>query len=323
MAPTERNTKMTKRMAVIVLGSVIVIGLLLCTVVYTVDYTETAVVSSIITGKTVAIKGLTDAGLKFKWPWPVEKVTTYKATLYTLEDAISEVRTKDQQQIIVTAYCVWRIDDARKFNEQKKTVEDGQDSLRELLAATKRDVGSSHDLGDFVNTDPGKMRIHDIEAELLKGLKTHAYSDWGIEVVSVGIKTLGLPEGVTKKVIEAMKGERMEEAKNLRSQGDATAKAIRGRANEAAAKIVAFAQRKADSIESEGYQQVADLYPEYAKNENFSMFLRYLRSLEAGLKGHTVYILGPSSNPAVDYLRKGPSLPTGPPVGGKKPDKDK
>ncbi|MBL7133314.1 MAG: hypothetical protein ISS78_04395 [Phycisphaerae bacterium] len=313
---------MAKRVTLIVIGSVIVIGLLSCTVAYTVDYTEHAVVTNNISGTSKPIKGPTDAGLKFKWPWPIEQVTTYKATLYTLEDAIAEVETSDHQKIIVTTYCLWRMDDPNKFNKTKETIEAGQEALRNLLAARKSAVVGNHVLADFVNSNPRDMLIPQIEREILGPLKAQARSDWGIEVVSVGVKTFGLPEGVTKQVIETMKEERQQEAERLRSQGDATAQAIEERAKEASAKIIAFAERKANSIESEGALAAARLYPEFSRNEAFSMFLRSLKSLEEELSGQAVIVLDPSVLPAVRYFSEGPSLPSGAPGAGK-PEKRK
>lgn len=306
----------------IVIGSVIVLGLLSCTVAYTVDYTEHAVVTNNITGTSKAISGSTDAGLKFKWPWPIEQVTPYKATLYTLEDAIAEVETSDHQKIIVTAYCLWRIDDSNKFNKTKETIDAGQEALRNLLAARKSAVVGEHVLADFVNSNPADMLIPQIEREILEPLKAQARKDWGIEVVSVGVKTFGLPEGVTKKVIETMKAEREQEAERLRSQGDATAQAIEERAKEASAKIIAFAKRKAQGIESEGALEAAKLYPEFSENEAFSMFLRSLKSLEEELSGQAVILIDSRVLPAVRYFSERPSLPLGVP-GGSKPQKHK
>jgi len=313
---------MAKRVTLIVIGSVIVIGLLSCTVAYTVDYTEHAVVTNNVTGTSKPVEGPTDAGLKFKWPWPIEQVTAYKATLYTLEDAIAEVETSDHQKIIVTAYCLWRIDDPNKFNKTTETIDAGQEALRNLLAARKSAVVGNHVLADFVNSNPADMLIPQIEREILEPLKAQAQSDWGIEVVSVGVKTFGLPEGVTKQVIGTMKEEREQEAERLRSQGDATAQAIEERAKEASAKIIAFAKRKAQGIESEGALAAARLYPEFSRNEAFSMFLRSLKSLEEELSGRAVIVLDPSVLPAVKYFIEGPSLPSGAP-GGSKPQKRK
>ncbi len=321
--PVERKMKMKKRIAIIVVASVIVIVLLLCTVAYRVEYTKAAVVADYVTGETKAIMGLTDAGLKFKWPWPIQKVTIYPATMFTLEDAISEVQTSDHQKILVSAYCVWRIDNLMKFNESKATVESAEEALRSLLTSSKRAVGGRHVLGEFINTDPNAMIIPQIEREVLAPVKAHAHKTWGVDVVSVGIKTLGLPEGVTDDVIDAMKKEREKEAGIIRSEGENTADAIRARGKEAADKIIAFAKRKANSIESEGARAAAELYPRFSRNERFSMYLRNLRSLEAELSGRTVYVLYGPEIPAVRYFREGPFLPSPWPGGGKSPKKRK
>ncbi len=310
---------MTKRVTLIVIGLVIVLGLLSYTVTYTVDYTEHAVVTNIVTKTSKWVSGPDDAGLKFKWFYPVEQVTIYKATLHTLEDAITGLQTRDGKKIIITTYCLWRLENPKKFDEasKEKSMDAAEKALRELLAATKGGVVGKHALADFVNTDPKAMLIPQIEQEILVPVRKHARSEWGIEVVSVGIKTFGLPEGVTKEVIEAMKKEREKEAKVVLGQGNAAAQAIRARANGASRKILAFAELKAQSIESEGSLAAARLYPQFSKNVAFSMFLRWLKSLEEELSGSTVIVLDPSTLQGLKYFSEGASLPTGVPDGGK------
>ena len=307
---------MVKRIGIVVLAVVICGALLLCTVAYTVRYDQQALVTTF--GKAgEPIKGSTHAGLKFKLPWPIQKVTIYDSTMFTLEDAIAEVQTRDERKIQITAYCVWRIDDVAKFHRSKQTVKAAVEALRHLLAGSKSTVIGSHNMADLVNIDPDKMLISQIEQEILQPVRTLAGNDWGIDVVSVGIKTLALPEAVTAKVIETMKKEREDDAKTLRAQGQATAQAIRERAKGAAAKIIAFANRKADSIESEGARAAAELYPHFMRNERFSMFLRSLKSLETELSGQAVFLLDGSTLPAVDFFRNGPSLPKKTPARGK------
>lgn len=283
--------KMTKRVTLIVIGSVIVVGLLLCTVAYTVDYTEHAVVTNNITGETVAIDGRTDAGLKFKLFYPIQEVTVYDGRTLLLEDPISETVTRDDQNMLVSAYCAWRIEDGVKFRRTIVTQKAAEERLRKLLTDRKKEVVSEHDMSDFVNTDPGKMLIPQIEQEIFGPLQAKAWSSYGIRVISVGIKTLGLPEGVTKQVIQTMKSEREEEAGTIREAGKKTADAIRDRAREASKKILAFAKRTADGIESEGYQAAAELYPKFSRNWDFSMQLRKLKSLEVQLSGPSVLLL--------------------------------
>ncbi|MCE5277828.1 MAG: protease modulator HflC [Planctomycetaceae bacterium] len=303
---------MLKRTSMILIGLAIVACLMLCTIAYTVDYTEWAMVMTF--GKPSApVNGRTDAGLKFKLPVPFQTVTKYPATMHTLEATTIETPTSDNQNIVVTTYCLWRISDPVKFLRAISKVELAQNKLRDWLNSDTDKVVNRHALGEFVNTDGRKMRLPEIEKEILDRLAEKAQNDYGVQIVAVGIKSLALPEKVTEAVINKMKQEREAEAQRLRNQGEATAMAIRERADSAARMIGEFARKKADSIESEGYRAAKDLYPKFKENEQFSMFLRMLKSMEKELSGRSVVLLDGSLVPGIKFLSSGPSLPELPP----------
>jgi membrane protease subunit HflC len=289
------------------LAVLVVAMLLISTVAYTVDFTQYALIKTF--GQTTArIDGHTQAGLKFKWPWPIQRLVRYDARTAVFEDTASEVATSDKQNLLVTMFCAWRIADPDRFNRTIVTAATAQDRLRDLLRAAKKDVIGRHRMEDLINTDPAKMLIPQIEEEILAGVREPARETYGVDVVRVGIKSLGLPKEVTAVVIEAMKEERQRDVRKFEAAGEAQAMAIRERAKAASGQILAFANRKAAEIRSEGDRAAATYYKEFARNEPFSMFLRSLESLRAELASKTVILLDGSELPAVQFFRTGPSL---------------
>jgi membrane protease subunit HflC len=289
------------------LALLVVALLLVSTVAYTVDFTEYALIKTF--GQTTArIDGREQAGLKFKWPWPVQRLVRYDARTAVFEDTANEVATSDKQNLLVTMYCAWRIADPDRFNRTIVTAGAAQERLRDLLRAAKKDVVGRHQMQDLINTDPTKMLIPQIEEEVLAAVREPARDTYGAEVVRVGIKSLGLPKEVTAVVIEAMKEERQRDVRKFEAAGEAQATAIRERAKSASGQILAFANRKAAEIRSEGDRAAATYYKEFARNEPFSMFLRSLESLKVELASKTVILLDGSELPAVQFFRTGPSL---------------
>jgi regulator of protease activity HflC (stomatin/prohibitin superfamily) len=130
----------------------------------------------------------------------------------------------------------------------------------------------------------------------------------------VGIKTLSLPQDVAQEVIKAMQDERKKEADILEAAGQAQAQAIRERAREARDKILAFADRKAGEIRSEGARAAAEWYQVFEKNWQLAAFLRSLEGLKKELQGRSIFLLDGSEIPAVKYFREGPKLPTQAPM---------
>ena len=301
------------KVAILVLAGVVVAGLLTWMVAFEVNFTEYVLVQTF--GETTAVlDGKTDAGLRFKWPL-VQTIERYDARTHVFEDTMNELSTNDKQNVILTTYCAWRITDPVKFQTNIGEMDSAEARIRTKLRSRKSAVIGRRNMADLVNTDPQKMRIGDIEEEILSQVSAEAERDYGVEVVRVGIKSLGLPVAVSEKVIEAMKEERQREAATFESAGEAQAEAIRERARAAAQKILAFAQRKAGEIRSEGDRDAAKLYRQFEKNWQLAAYLRTLEALRTELEGRSIFLLDGSELPAVKYFRDGPSLPTSTPAG--------
>jgi len=298
---------MKRHVGMLALALLVVAALLASTVAFTADFTEYALIKTF--GKTTRqIDGPTEAGLAFKWPWPVQKLVRYEARTVVFEDTSTELQTRDKQNLLLTLYCAWRIADPARFNASIQTAKAAQERIRDLLRSAKSDVVGRHNLEDFINTDPQKMLLPAIEEEILQPVKRVAWQDHGAEVLRVGIKSLGLPESVTQTVIEAMKAERQRDVRRYESAGEAQATAIRERAKAASNQILEFANRKAAEIRTEGDRAAATYYKEFAKDERFSMFLRSLESLRKELESKSVILLDGSQLPAVGFFQEGPSL---------------
>lgn len=311
---------MKKHMGMVLLALLVVAMLLISTVSYTVSSTQKALIKTF--GKTTRVldgQKDADAGLKFKWIYPIQQLVRYDARTFVFEDTYSQIETLDKQNLLVTVFCAWRIADPVRFHSTIKTVEVAQERIRNLLRDHKKRAVARHNMEDFINTDPAKMLLERIEQEILEPVRSQAEVDYGVQVVMVGIKSLGIPEDITAAVIDAMKEERQRDVQRFESAGEAQATAIRERAKAASDQITEFARRKAAEIRSEGDRAAAEYYKEFARNERFSMFLRSLESLKKELSSRSVVVLDGSLVPAVKYFREGPSLPQIPPSGSGTP----
>jgi membrane protease subunit HflC len=150
------------------------------------------------------------------------------------------------------------------------------------------------------------MHLEQIEQEIARSVHEEALNGYGVEVVMVGVKSLGLPEDITSKVIDAMKAERKREIEKYEAEGEAEARAIRERAKEARNLIVAFAERKAAQIRSEGDRVRARYFKDFKENPDLAVFIRELDALKTGLKKNTVMILDSSLMSQIKWFREGP-----------------
>jgi len=307
-----RDTRRTGAIATVLLVVIVLLLLLAWMVLFKVEFTEYALVQTF--GKTTSVlNGATDAGLHAKWPF-VQQLVRYDARTFVFEDTMNELPTNDKQNITLTTFCAWRIVDPVRFQASVGRIEAGREGIRVKLRSAKSNVIGKRKMEELVNTDPARMRVTEIEQAMLQEIRQEALDDYGVEVEVVGFKTLGLPESVSEKVIEAMKDERQKEVARYEAAGQAEALAIRERAREATEQILAFAERKAGAIRAQGDRAAARWYKEFETDWQLAAYLRSLESLKTELQGRSIFLLDGSAIPAAGYFRDGPSLPKAAPA---------
>lgn len=286
----------------ILVGIVILAGILSQMFLYQVRYDQVAVRSTFDKADDQSVQKT--PGLKFRWPWPVHKITLYPKRLQVLEDKIEELQTADGKSVIVRVYLAWRIEDPLKFFVSLKEPEEASRQLASRLREI-RGLISKYRFDELVNVDRSKIKLAQVEnearSELDKALKQ---ADYGIKIETVGIYRIILPEATTDKVFETMIKTRQRLAENARQEGQAQASAIRSEANAAKDRILAFADRRAQTLRSEGDREAAREYASFARNEDFAIFLRKVEALKRMLAHNTTYVLSAEALGLKEHLQQ-------------------
>ncbi|MBL6831348.1 MAG: protease modulator HflC [Pirellulales bacterium] len=245
-------------------------------------------------------------GLKWRLPWPIHKVTHYSKRLQLLEDKIEELQTADGKSVIVRTYLTWRIANPLDFYI---TLKDPDEASRQLSSRLReiRGVISRYRLDELVNLDRSRLKLATIEEEAKAALEASlADSGYGLRIENVGIHKLVLPEATTEKVFETMITTRERLAENAIQEGQAQASAIRSEAKSSRDRILAFAERRAQTIRSEGDRDAAEEYESFAQNEEFAIFLRKVQALETMLDHNTTFVLSADSLGILDWFSRDP-----------------
>ncbi len=265
------------------IAALVVVGILiLAMTAHSVRFTETAVVTRFDRIRTEIPAD--QAGLIFTAPWPIERVHKFDSRLQTLETEFSQLSTEDQKTITVAAYTTWRIKDARTFFRSVGDQEAANPKIGDLLKNEVSNVLRRHPLSHLVNVDPAQMKFENVEREIRDAIAGDALKTYGIQVVSVGVKRLGVPESNTQEVFERMKADRKKESDRYIAEGDAEARKIRSDAERIAAKIIGRAGQYAKALRSEGNAIAATYYEELEKSERLSTFLKSLDALRTILR---------------------------------------
>lgn len=241
-----------------------------------------------------------DAGLKFRWPYPIQSVYAFDNRLRCFEGTtgkMEETLTRDAKNILVGIYITYRISNPKFFFTNIKDIKEAEESLNSFMRSAKVNIIGQYDFNQFVNVDPAKVKLADIERGMLKEIAERAENQCGITVETVGVKVLGLPQDVTAQVFERMKKERNVVAQDYRSKGESEAAQIRTKARNEQALTLAEAEAEAQRIRAEGDAKAAEYYAAFRKSPKLAAFLRKLESLRRIMKNKTTLILDTDSPP--------------------------
>ena len=292
-----------KNIAIPVLVAIIFLVMVVYLVTFQVRETESAFVTRF--GKPV--REVTKPGLYRKWPTPIEQVHKFDSRMRVLEAELGETTTSGTVPIIVNTYIVWRVAEPLKFLNAVKTIENAENKLRNQINDTQNRVIGQHAFGEFVNSDPSRIKFDQIQQEMLADLKGPALNDYGIEIQTLGIKQLKISADVTKQVFERMKAERERRTVATRSEGDAEAGRIRAEANMKRDVLLAAAEARAKTMRGQGDAEAAKYYKMLEADPDLAIFLRHLDALAVSLRDRATVIIPANADP-FRLLTKMPSL---------------
>lgn len=329
-----------KRYIVWIVVALFLIAMLGYSITYTVRFTESAVVTRF--GKAVVgadnsnPKG--EPGLHFKWFYPIDSVTKYDTRMRFFEARSETQQTADNFQIVIGGFATYRVSDPlkfyRRFSSAGPRAVDHFGAAEDLLRSRLRSgLGetSRYRMSELFDPTVGGSKLGELEASVLamtagggdeaRGGTGEPLSEYGMEVVMVGIDRVVLPEGTTQEVMNRMGVNRTRLAQEYTSEGAAVSQTIRASAEADAQRIRAFAQSRAKEIIAQGEQEAAvylgeqDTYPELA------VFLQNLELMREVLARKVTLVLSTSDfgmqyfNPGVaQLLRRGEFPPSAAPA---------
>lgn len=263
---------------------------------YTVDESEQAVVITFGQANDV----ISEPGLHFKLPWPIQKAEVVSKETYSLKFGYKEnedgsLNTKDSEakmitgdeNIVLTDLVVqWRIVDPKKylFNSQ-----DPQEILHSATSSAIRSVIGSSTIDDAL-TD-GKADIEAHTRDLLVGL-LEKY-DIGISILGVKLQDVELPNKEVRAAFTAVtdaretKNTKKNEAEKYQNQKESEAQgekdAIISRAE---------GEKTARIEQAKGEVAVFDkLFEQYRGNQAITRDRLVIETLEAVLPNAQIYIM--------------------------------
>ena len=254
-----------------------------------------------------ATRQITEPGLYFKWPPPIESVQKFDSRARSLVAELGETPTKGAVPIIVNTFIVWRIAEPLAFFNAVGTISDAESKLLSQISDAQNKVIGRHEFSEFVNSDPAKIKFDDIEKEMLAEIQKAVRSDYGIEIKSLGIRQLKISEDVSKAVFERMKAERNRRTEGTIAEGSAASKKIITDALSMQTELLAAAEARAKAIRAQGDAEAAQYYKLLEQDPQLAMFLRDIDALKKILEQRSTVVISADTEP-FKLLRQMPDL---------------
>ena len=256
-APVASRSGMVMRL---LLAAIVVVAAVLVGTAVMVGAGQAVVVSQF----GAPIRVLTEPGLAWKLPAPVQDTTIVDLRLRTTSTGLNDVGTRDGLRILVQAYVAWQVPaDPDAIRQFLRAVHNDPDEaarqLRSFVGSALQVTASSFDFADLVNTNPARLQLAEFERRLQTQVEAQVLKAYGIQLRQTGIEMLSLPDSSLTATVSRMRSERETVAAERTAEGRRAAAEVRSNAERDGRIVVAQAHTEAADIEAQARREAASI----------------------------------------------------------------
>jgi len=275
-------------------ASLLLLLAILSSTVFVVDQRQFGVVYQLGQIRSV----ITEPGLNFKMPPPLQNVSYIDKRLLTLDSTDAEpMLTAEKQRVVIDWYVRWRVSEPQEYIRNVGLDERaGALQLTRVVRNAFQQEVNKRTVNELLSTKRDAL-MNDVRTQVLGAVRS-AEKPWGMDVVDVRINRIDYFETITESVYRRMEAERQQVANQLRSTGAAEGEQIRASADRQREVTLANAYREAQKVKGEGDAEAARAYAEaFGKDAAFAQFYRSLEAYKTSFGSKSdVMVLDPSSD---------------------------
>jgi len=155
---------------------------------------------------------LVGPGFFFKWPY-IETFLKQDKRIITLDIQRQEVMTKDNISVTVDAVVFVKVVNTK---DSLVNIRNIWDSVMKIAQTTMRDVVGDVELDEL-------LARRDEVADKIANIVDRETKDWGVDIISVNLQTVELPEDMKRVIARQAEAEREKRAVIIKSEGEFTA----------------------------------------------------------------------------------------------------
>ena len=152
---------------------------------------------------------LVGAGIFFKWPF-VERFLRQDIRIQTLDVSKQEVITADNISLMADAVVFMKVISTVK---SLINIMDVRQAVRQYSQTTMRDVIGNVELDEL-------LARRDEIAERIKTIVDQISEDWGVDILSVNLQNIELPQDMKRVIARQAEAERERRAVIIKSEGE-------------------------------------------------------------------------------------------------------
>ena len=212
------------------------------------------------------------SGLAFKIPF-IESAESLPNNILIYDVQSSDVITSDKKTMVVDSYVLWRITEPVNFTQTLVTVSNAEARIDTIVYNAIKTVIGGQTQQEVINGRDGELNKQLTAATSME--------EYGIELISVEIKRLDLPDENKSAVYERMISERNQIAASYQAEGEEDAQKIKNQTDKEAAIILSEAEVTAAKTIAEGEAEYMRILQEAYNTPERQEFYSYIRSLDA------------------------------------------
>jgi membrane protease subunit HflC len=259
--------------------------------VFIVNQTQQAILLQF--GKIVSKNSLAP-GMHFKIPF-IQKEEYFENRVLGFASQMREAIAFDQKRVLFDTYTKYKIINPLKFYQSVKNERNLSSRVSPIVESITREAIAKVSLSCFV------AECRNNSVEFIKKQTEEATKQFGIEIVDVRIKSVGLPTENLEAIFSRMKTDREKEAKEIRALGLQESSIIKSSADKESAFIISDAQKKSLEMKGKADAESTEIYNKaFGVDIEYFQYLRYIDIYKKTInKNNTFFVL----NQENDYLK--------------------
>ena len=215
------------------------------------------------------------AGLSFKIPF-IQSTDTLPKQILLYDLAASDVITMDKKTMVADSYVLWRINDPQLFVQTLNSqVANAESRINAAVFMSMKNIISSLEQTEVINGRDGEL------TKMIMENIGNSMEQYGIELITVEIKRLDLPDDNKNAVYERMISERNNIAASYIAEGEAEATKIRTQTDYEISVSISKAKAEADATVAAGEAEYMKILSKVYEDESRSDFYTFVLSLDA------------------------------------------